>query len=142
MKNRVEYYRHPHIRERLAQYCGGRFDDPSTFTCEYLVGLGEALQKEKDAGISTRYLVLPYCKGSIYLAARIVYAGGDIRKMDGDIKQTLFNIFGNIFGEDVDENSLATLLNTPWELLLPRMSAISYKWDMLKQEILTIDTNT
>ena len=46
MKDQVEYYRHPTIRERLAQYCGGRFDDPSSFSCEYLVGLGEALQRE------------------------------------------------------------------------------------------------
>lgn len=45
--NRSEFYRNPIIRQRLAQYCGGVSDDPSTFTTAYLVGVSEKIVKER-----------------------------------------------------------------------------------------------
>ncbi len=35
-----EYYRHPAVRERIQEFCGGE-----RFTCEYLVGFGEYLAR-------------------------------------------------------------------------------------------------
>ncbi len=47
MRNQVEFYRNPNVRERIAQYCGGFADDPQSFTAEYLVGYGESLKWER-----------------------------------------------------------------------------------------------
>ena len=41
-----EFYRSEIIRHRLAQYCGGKSDDPDTFTTAYLVGVSERMVKE------------------------------------------------------------------------------------------------
>ncbi|HRY28737.1 MAG TPA: hypothetical protein P5079_01725 [Elusimicrobiota bacterium] len=39
-----EFYAHPAVRERLAEYCGGRATAPDRFTAHYLVGYGSSLQ--------------------------------------------------------------------------------------------------
>jgi len=42
-----EFYRHPLIRYRLAEYCGGSDSDPASFTTAYLVGVSEKFVREK-----------------------------------------------------------------------------------------------
>lgn len=81
MKNQVEYYRHPSIRERLAQYCGGRFGDLSTFTCEHLVGSGETLKWE---GYSFPIMVVDNRD-----MARLLEKGLDLFRAVWDKKSTL-----------------------------------------------------
>lgn len=44
MINPVEYYASPHVRERIAEYCGGSGAEPLSFTAEYLVGYGMYLK--------------------------------------------------------------------------------------------------
>lgn len=43
MLNQVEYYAHPAVRRRIAEYCGGDPDHSAGMTAEYLVGFGECL---------------------------------------------------------------------------------------------------
>jgi hypothetical protein len=40
-----EYYADPFVRNRIAEFCGGAFGRPETFTAEYLVGWGESLAR-------------------------------------------------------------------------------------------------
>ncbi|PIU18595.1 MAG: hypothetical protein COT16_01670 [Elusimicrobia bacterium CG08_land_8_20_14_0_20_44_26] len=46
--NFIEYYRNPVVRRRIADYCGGDWRDPSSFTAQYLVGYGVELLKKKN----------------------------------------------------------------------------------------------
>ena len=43
-----EYYKNPTIRKRIAEYCGGRWKEPSSFTTQYLVGCGVSLLKSRN----------------------------------------------------------------------------------------------
>lgn len=44
MKDPIEYYSNPNVRERIAEYCGGASAEPMSFTAEYLVGYGAYLK--------------------------------------------------------------------------------------------------
>ncbi|MFH1956866.1 MAG: hypothetical protein ABIJ15_00130 [bacterium] len=44
----VEYYENPFIRKRIAEYCGGRREEPSSFTAQYLVGYGVSLLESRN----------------------------------------------------------------------------------------------
>jgi hypothetical protein len=46
MFGQVDFYKDSNVRERIAEYCGGREGDFWAFTAEYLVGYGELLCKE------------------------------------------------------------------------------------------------
>jgi hypothetical protein len=44
MNSLQEFYAHPAVRHRLAEYCGGPSDSPDRFSAFYLVGYGAPLQ--------------------------------------------------------------------------------------------------
>jgi len=46
MLEQVDFYKHPSVRQRIAEYCGGQDGDSRAFTAEYLVGYGECLLRE------------------------------------------------------------------------------------------------
>lgn len=56
MLNQVEFYNDEDVQKRIAEYCGGVPDDVSSFTAEYIVGYGEALQWK---GIERGYVSSP-----------------------------------------------------------------------------------
>lgn len=44
----AEYYRNPAIKKRIAEYCGGLWEKPSSFTTQYLVGCGVSLLESRN----------------------------------------------------------------------------------------------
>ena len=46
MFGQVDFYRDPNVRQRIAEYCGGKEGNFLAFTAEYLAGHGEFLAKE------------------------------------------------------------------------------------------------
>jgi len=46
--NIAEYYKNEFIQKRIAEYCGGKPENPQNFTAQYLVGYGVKLLKTKN----------------------------------------------------------------------------------------------
>jgi len=44
----AEYYKTPSVRKRIAEYCGGHWEKPSSFSAQYLVGYGVSLLESRN----------------------------------------------------------------------------------------------
>ena len=77
-----EYYDSISIQQRLAEYCGGQTIDPSTFTTEYLSGVGESFKSDR---VSEEYYFIPSRRSFL----KLLDSGVDIFRAVWDRSSTL-----------------------------------------------------
>lgn len=80
------------------------------------------IEKRTDL-ISRYYLPVQYIDGSVYMAAGVVLAKGDIGKLrETGILTTIISLYEQ-FGLKLTEEDVIKILGNPWEYLLPKVEA-------------------
>ncbi|MCD6413565.1 MAG: hypothetical protein J7L54_05420 [Elusimicrobia bacterium] len=78
--NIVDYYKNGAVRKRIGEYCGGNWQNPSSFTAQYLVGYGLALLRKENR---------EFASGPKDYFEKILADGLDIYRSVWDIESTL-----------------------------------------------------
>jgi len=94
------------------------------------------LQENMTEGIL--YLPMPYLRSSLYMAAMIVVAGGDIDKVDQLVKGLVGDLYSQILGRAITAQDLENLFKAPW-LILPEIRRITGDINNLRKALVEIE---